>query len=278
MENKNENNKSQYDTTFKDLFTYPPQFLLYALFGQKAIRHLSIEFASTMKRLPDLLFEMADDSISHIELQGRPEIMNWRMLMYYSFIRQTYPDKRLIQIVLYVGYEPWNQKDWIDEPSLHFSYSVIDIRTINCQVLMDSPVLEENILAVLCQMHDQQETIREILYRISLLPKNARADALTKLVIISRLRRLETIIKEEAQEMSLVFNVMENDVLRPLFQKAQMDGEQKGKAETLLQLLQERFGLIPESVQKTVTSANLDDLTAWISKIFKADSLQAVFH
>ncbi|MBF0439634.1 MAG: Rpn family recombination-promoting nuclease/putative transposase [Magnetococcales bacterium] len=56
------------------------------------------------------------------------------------------------------------------------------------------------------------------------------------------------------------------------------EGEKKGKAETLLQLLQERFGSVPESVQKKVTSANLDDLTAWIGKIFKADSLQAVFH
>ncbi|MBF0110070.1 MAG: cytosolic protein [Magnetococcales bacterium] len=55
-------------------------------------------------------------------------------------------------------------------------------------------------------------------------------------------------------------------------------GEQKGKAEMLLELLQERFGLIPESVQKQVESAKLDDINVWARKIFKADSLQAVFH
>ncbi len=54
-------------------------------------------------------------------------------------------------------------------------------------------------------------------------------------------------------------------------------GEQKGKADALLQLLHERFGSVPKSVRKKVTAASLDDLTVWIGKIFKADSLQAVF-
>ena len=60
--------------------------------------------------------------------------------------------------------------------------------------------------------------------------------------------------------------------------KGRQAGAQKGKAEMLLQLLQERFGVVPEQVQKKVDSANLDELTAWIGQIFKADSLQAIFH
>ncbi|MBF0178816.1 MAG: hypothetical protein HQM03_02190 [Magnetococcales bacterium] len=54
-------------------------------------------------------------------------------------------------------------------------------------------------------------------------------------------------------------------------------GLQQGKAETLLLLLQERFGSVPESIQQKVGSASLEDLTAWITRIFKADSLQTVF-
>ncbi|MBF0296949.1 MAG: DUF4351 domain-containing protein [Magnetococcales bacterium] len=56
------------------------------------------------------------------------------------------------------------------------------------------------------------------------------------------------------------------------------EGKQEGKAEMLLDQLQERFGIIPESVQQQVISAKLDDINAWARKIFKADSLQAVFH
>ncbi|MBF0178833.1 MAG: hypothetical protein HQM03_02275 [Magnetococcales bacterium] len=54
-------------------------------------------------------------------------------------------------------------------------------------------------------------------------------------------------------------------------------GRLEGKAEMLLDPLQERFGLVPESVQQQVTAAAMDDLNAWARKIFKADSLQAIF-
>ncbi|MBF0296623.1 MAG: Rpn family recombination-promoting nuclease/putative transposase [Magnetococcales bacterium] len=54
-------------------------------------------------------------------------------------------------------------------------------------------------------------------------------------------------------------------------------GEQKGRANTLLEQLQVRFGLLPESVQAKVTSASLDELQAWSRKIFTADTLQTLF-
>ena len=85
--------------------------------------------------------------------------------MFYTFIRQQYPNKVLIQKVLYVGNARWNAPLGIEEPNLSFRYEVIDIRDIDCQELMASPMLEENILAVLCRMSNQNETIREILCR-----------------------------------------------------------------------------------------------------------------
>ena len=85
--------------------------------------------------------------------------------MFYTFIRQQYPNKVLIQKVLYVGNARWNAPPGIEEPNLSFRYEVIDIRDIDCQELMASPMLEENILAVLCRMSNQNETIREILCR-----------------------------------------------------------------------------------------------------------------
>ncbi|MBF0628857.1 MAG: hypothetical protein HQL91_11635, partial [Magnetococcales bacterium] len=79
----NESNRSQYDTTLKDLFTETPQTLLQILFGCQAVRPLPVEFASTMKRIPDLVYEMEDGSIAQVELQGGSESMVWRLLMYY---------------------------------------------------------------------------------------------------------------------------------------------------------------------------------------------------
>ncbi|MBF0133605.1 MAG: hypothetical protein HQL75_13590, partial [Magnetococcales bacterium] len=91
MEDQTEKNRSQYDTTLKDLFEHPPQRLLQILIGREAVELLTVEFASTQKRLPDLLFLLKDDSIFHLELQSSSEGMDWRMLMYYSLIRQRYP-------------------------------------------------------------------------------------------------------------------------------------------------------------------------------------------
>ncbi|MBF0109644.1 MAG: hypothetical protein HQL76_10750 [Magnetococcales bacterium] len=78
---------------------------------------------------------------------------------------------------------------------------------------------------------------------------------------------------EENQKMPYITSVE-----RIGMRKGEEKGRHDGKAEMLLELLQERFGLIPESVQKHVESAKLDDINVWARKIFKADSLQAVFH
>ncbi|MBF0155192.1 MAG: DUF4351 domain-containing protein [Magnetococcales bacterium] len=283
MEDKDKN-RSQYDTTFKDLFKQPPQRLLHVLVGQQAVAILPVEFASTQKRVPDLVFLMEDGSIVHVELNSKPEEMDWRMLMYHTFIRQQYPDKILRQKLLYVGDTRWNQQVGIEEERLSFQYDLVDIRDIDCRELMASPHLEENILAILCRMSDQNETIREILYRISELPDKARADALTKLVILSRLRRLETEVKREAEKMALTFNVMENDVLRPLFLQERMDGElagerkgrHEGEAAVLTRLLQHRFGDLPPWASQKIADAELATLENWSLRILDAPTLESV--
>ncbi|MBF0585156.1 MAG: hypothetical protein HQL80_13115, partial [Magnetococcales bacterium] len=71
MEDQLDKNRSQYDTTFKDLFKQPPQRLLQVLVGRQAIAMLPVEFASTQKRVPDLVFLMEDDSLFHTELHSK---------------------------------------------------------------------------------------------------------------------------------------------------------------------------------------------------------------
>ncbi|MBF0437328.1 MAG: DUF4351 domain-containing protein [Magnetococcales bacterium] len=297
MENQEEKNSSQYDTTLKDLFEKPPQRLLQMLIGREAVQLLPVEFASTQKRIPDLVFLLEDDSIFHLELQSSSEGMDWRMLMYYSLIRQRYPSRVLVQRVLYVGLEKWNPTSAIEEPSLSFRYEVIDIRSIDCRQLMDSPSLEENILAILCRIDNQREVIQEILYRISDLPIKARADALTKLVILAKLRRLEMVVKTEAETMSLTFNLMENDVFRPMILKelreaervgelrgeqrgelrGEQRGEQRGEAKILTRQLQRRFGIVPDWASEKITKAEPSSLEEWSLRIFEAQSLDDVF-
>lgn len=283
--NKKDKNRSPYDTTIKDLFGHLPQTLLQILLGRQAVALMPVEFASTQKRIPDLVFLMDDDSIFHLDLQTQSEKMNLRMLMYYVFIRQVYPSQELIQKVLYIGASRWRHPVGIEEKSLSFRYEVIDIRDIDCRHLMASPVLEENILAILCRMDNQMEMIREILYRISALSDKARADALAKLFILSRLRNLETVVKTEAEDMALTFNLMENEVFRPLLLKMERDihlkgeqeGEQKGEAKMLTRQLQRRFGVVPEWASEKIAKADVSSLEEWGLRVLDASTLDGVF-
>ncbi|MBF0627280.1 MAG: DUF4351 domain-containing protein [Magnetococcales bacterium] len=85
--------------------------------------------------------------------------------------------------------------------------------------------------------------------------------------------------------MSLTFNVMENDVLRPMFLKAQMDAELRGKLEgklegeaaLLTRMLQRRFGLLPAWIHEKIAQAELPALEEWSLRIFDAHSLEEIF-
>ncbi|MBF0628587.1 MAG: hypothetical protein HQL91_10265 [Magnetococcales bacterium] len=103
-------------------------------------------------------------------------------------------------------------------------------------------------------------------------------------ILLPRLTKRDVAIPEAMPEMEELEEVhtMLAETAERWTREWMRDGEKKGrhdgKAEMLLDQLQERFGLIPESVQKQVESANLDDINIWARKIFRADSLQAVFH
>ncbi len=80
--------------------------------------------------------------------------------------------------------------------------------------------------------------------------------------------------------MALTFNVMENDVLRPMFLQAQMEselrGEKKGKAETLTGQLRRRFGDLPAWATDKIANAELVTLEEWSLRILDAPTLESV--
>jgi len=77
--------------------------------------------------------------------------------------------------------------------------------------------------------------------------------------------------------MSLTFNLMENDVFRPIIMKAQMESRQEGEANILTRLLQRRFGTVPEWAKEKIAKAELPSIEEWSLRIFDAQSLDDVF-
>ena len=59
--------------------------------------------------------------------------------------------------------------------------------------------------------------------------------------------------------------------------KGKAEGKAEGKADTLLKLLELKFGELPDATTHRVRGATLEQLDSWIERIFQATSLEDVF-
>ncbi|HWQ32969.1 MAG TPA: hypothetical protein VNQ79_08940 [Blastocatellia bacterium] len=119
------------------------------LAGQQPLEFLTVELPSVKMRKPDFLARLGKKAIFHLELQGdNLADMEWRELEYYQMIYRLLNQPPL-QVVLYFGAEPLAMKDYIAFESLQFQYTLIDIRAIRSDYLLQSRSLNDHFFAVL---------------------------------------------------------------------------------------------------------------------------------
>lgn len=274
----------KYDATLKELCADTP-VLLQLLSGQAHIaRVVSLEFSSVKQRRPDLLIEFTDADPLQIELQSDNDAsMGYRLLEYYAIIAQQL-EGPIRQTVLYVGDPPLNMTAQIEHPQLHFRYTVIDIRTLSCEQLLESEALGDNLLALLGKLENRQLAVRRVLRSIMRLDSTARTNALEKLAILSGLRpkQLPSLIHEEAETMSITIDLEQNPLFRAAFQRYRTEGIEEGIEQgaqtTLLRQLRARFGDdLPDWVQVRVQQSSLSELESYSINILTAETLEAVF-
>jgi predicted transposase YdaD len=270
-----------YDLTLKALFHGLPVRLLELLTGHRAEEILTVEFPSVTKRQPDLVLRLDDGRVYHLELQSAGDAeMPWRMLEYYSLIRRHW-QAPVLQQVLYVGQGPNTLADTLAVDRLNFSYGVINIRDIDCRHLLASPSLEDNLLALLCGLHDERQAVRAVLGKIAGLGENQRRDALERLEILCGLRPLKAAIQGEVKRMPITLNLKENPFFQEAFAEGEERGRQQGVAEGEHRLLSKqlglRFGPLPEAVMERLRAADSDQLERWGVRLLTVQSLDEVF-
>jgi len=92
------------DITLRDIISNIPYKFVKILTGKKAVKILDNAFPSVKERKADLLLELEDGSIFHLELQTNNDSkMHFRMAEYYLLIKRRYKNKFILQMVLYVG-------------------------------------------------------------------------------------------------------------------------------------------------------------------------------
>ena len=241
----------KYDYTLKDLFKDIPSTLLELLTGFSEGKFLDIQFPEIKCRQPDLLLELPDSTIFHLELQSSYDSsMLLRMLEYHFLIYQQH-GREAKQLLLYVGDETAEFENTVNLNSLQYSYEVVDIKDIDCMYLLESDKPEDVVLAILCKTDDPERTVRRILEKLSVLPEKKRRDYILKLLNLSHLRKLDFLVQEEVKKMPITIDMEESLLFKQGEAKGQTAGKQEAKKEDVLNLYT-KLNLKPEKIAEVL--------------------------
>ncbi len=193
------------DIALKDIFEEVPQRLSKILAPAPIKELLPTNFPSTELRV-DFLAKLQDDSILHIEFQSfNDPNMPFRMLRYYLAILERYPSSPIKQLLVYVGNRKLRMKSRLKLRNLTFSYEILDIRQIDCRVLLESPDPMDRLLACLCKVEDEVYLIEKLIKTMEGMNDEERKDYLLKALTLTELRpNLRIRLTEEVKPMPIV--------------------------------------------------------------------------
>ncbi len=289
-----------YDVALKAIFQSHSSQFFFHLLGSRPVRQLSVEFVSVEKRIPDLVFELEDGRILHVELQvDNDPTMPWRMLQYYWLLRSNYRDHVVVQAVVYVGNARLRMSSEIDEGSLQFRYSLVDIRQFSGEVFLQSPSSSERALALLCPVPDARETIARVLRSWAEVPFDERNNLLETLVILSGLRGLKSVVQERLPSMAINTEVLIRDNewfqewkelgvkegrqegvkegLQEGRQEGRQEGQKEGRSALLRRLIERKFGPLPQWAEDRLSGATAEQLDECALRILDASALEQIF-
>ncbi|MBF0342742.1 MAG: hypothetical protein HQL06_00790 [Nitrospirae bacterium] len=273
-----------YDLTLKAILKDVPKRFFKIITGFEEARFLDVQFPSIKYRQPDLLMELPDNSLWHLELQSHNDSkMDWRMLDYFSMIHQQCK-KTPKQLLLYVGDKKLRMGKGILE-SLKFRYHTMDIREINCFDLQDSDDLGDVLLSILCRTEDANATVRGIVSRSSHLLAKERETYVLELLNLSRLRGLVDTTKKEVENMPVMIDVSNDTLYLEGTRKGLLEGKREGKREGLLEgiegMLEIKYGAvglkIMASVKKLESIEKMEKFKEFIKTSKTLDELRGFF-
>jgi hypothetical protein len=263
----------EYDVALKNILTRPGSSILAQLTGESSLKWINVEAPKVSNRRVDLLGELPDGNLVHIELQSRNEKdFAMRMAEYLFGIGRRY-GKLPRQVALYVGEAPLRMKDRVEEPGVSVRFHLVDIRDLDGEQLLASSQMGDNVLAVLTRLGEQPKAVRRILKRIAAGSPGEREDALTELLILARLRRLSGEVKREAEKMPITEDIMDHDVIGPLLRQ----GRAEGQMELLLSQIQKRFGRIPPAVAQRIAALKPAQLKRVGLRLLDAQRIEDLF-
>jgi len=253
--------------------------------GFRVTKWLPTELPDVRTRQVDLLGRMPGGGLAHIELQStNASDMAQRMAEYLLDIRRRHRAFAR-QLVLYVGEAPLRMSERLASPDFSFRCRIVDIRGLEASDLLNSPNLEDNILAVLGRLGDRRDAVQEVLKRIATATPWRRTRALAELTHLAGLRRVGGIIETEIQKMPILLDIMDNPILGPVLRKGIAQGREEGREEGRTEALRAvvadqlvaRFGALPARARKRLQALPPTELSALSLRLLRAESLEEAF-
>jgi predicted transposase YdaD len=271
----------EYDTALKNILTRPGSSVLAQLTGASSLKWLNVEAPKVSNRRVDLLGELPDGNLVHIELQSRNEKdFPLRMAEYLFGIRRKY-GKMPRQVALCVGEAPLRMRDRIEGPGISGRFQLVDIRDLDGEGLLASGCIGDNVLAVLTRLGEQPKAVRRILERVAAGSPEERDQALAELLILAKLRRLSREVIRETRKMPILEDIMDHDVIGPAIRKGLRQGLQQGRVEGQMEILhrqiRKRFGRIPSAVGQRMAALKPAQLNRIAERLLDARSIEDLF-
>jgi hypothetical protein len=272
----------EYDVALKLLLRGSAKLMMRELTGTAVENWLDVELPKVQNPRVDLLGETVEGSLVHLELQSSNEaIMPLRMAEYCLSIFRLFGNFPR-QLLLYVGEAPLRMDSELRGADVWFRYSVIDIRSVDGDRLLESPEVGDNVIAILARLRDHKDAVRRIVVKVAGLVAAEREVALGQLMILAGLRHLEETVEQEARKMPILNDILDHKVLGREFKKGLREGELKGLQEgelkgelkVIRRLMQKRFGALPTWAEERLTSRSTAELEELSERVLDAQSFE----
>src|ERR1035438_9291853 len=228
-----------YDVALKLLLQGSATRTMRELTGTTVAKWLDVELPKVQNLRLDLLGETVDGGLVHVELQsGNDSAMPLRMAEYCLGVFRLF-GRFPQQIVLYVGEPQLRMESKLRGPDVLFQYRLIDIRTLDGDRLLESEEVGDNVI-----------------------------------VILAGLRRLAKTVEQEARKMPIHINILENEVLGPVFQKGLQEGRQEGELTILRRQIEKRFGALPGWASEKLAAQPASELEELSERVLDAKSVE----
>ena len=197
--------------------------------------------------------------ILHVEIQNNNDKqMPLRMLRYFTDIQLAYPDERIHQYLVYIGKAALNMPDCFKAGDFNYRYHILDMHTVDCQLLLDQDTPDALVLAILCDFKEcpVQDVVNYIVKRLQeLLQDDERGfrNYFEMLETLSENRHLQPNI-DEAKAMLTELNIEK----LPSYNWGVAKGIEKGIEQGVFQVAKKMLPLMDDHSIVLATGLSLE--------------------